>query len=237
LGFVPGVAGAALGNPGLGYAFPSGMVRPGGWSAQDWRGSCSRLENSSSSPHHQAICVPASHTSGCVAHDFNSIDRSQSLFVAVTKHWPDVRWNVVQTDKLRTLFPFDDGPTRRRRRSHHPKRQVHARLCSTSRCRVRKTTGDESRTTEVRASHRFLPSHHGDSGSGKIPAVSSGLIGRGPGSGFGMPGGRGTNFDGMIAVPLSSEQPTIVRPTAARTKNDQARSKLIDSVLLKESLS
>ena len=52
-----------------------------------------------------------------------------------------------------------------------------------------------------------------------------------------MPRGRGTNFDGMTALPLSSEQPTIVRPTAARTKNDQARSKLIDSVLLKESLS
>lgn len=91
--------------------------------------------------------------------------------------------------------------------------------------------------TEVRASHRFLPSHHGGSGSGKIPAVSSGLIGRGVGSGLGMPRGRGTNFDGMTALPLSSEQPTIVRPTAARTRNDPARSKLIDSLLLKESLS
>ena len=34
-----------------------------------------------------AICVPASHTSGCVANDFNPIDRPQSLFVAVTKQW------------------------------------------------------------------------------------------------------------------------------------------------------
>ncbi len=88
LGSGPGVAGAALGNPGLGYAIPSGMVRPGGWGAQDRRGSCSRLENSSSSPHQEAICVPASHTSGGVAIRFISTCRSQSLFVSVTKHDP-----------------------------------------------------------------------------------------------------------------------------------------------------
>jgi len=35
LGIVPGVAGASLGNPGLGYAFPSGMFRPAGWSARE----------------------------------------------------------------------------------------------------------------------------------------------------------------------------------------------------------
>ena len=37
-------------------------------------------------PPSEAIAVPASHTSGCVANDFISICRSQSLFVAVTKH-------------------------------------------------------------------------------------------------------------------------------------------------------
>jgi len=51
IGSGPGVAGAALGNPGPGYAFPSGMIRPGGWSAPEGRGTWERLGNSQSSPY------------------------------------------------------------------------------------------------------------------------------------------------------------------------------------------
>ena len=56
-GIAPGVAGASLGNPGLGYAFPSGMVRPGGWSAREGRGTWGRFGNSRSSPHwKRSVC-------------------------------------------------------------------------------------------------------------------------------------------------------------------------------------
>ncbi len=40
-------------------------------------------------PTSEVISVPASDTSGCVAKNFSSTDRSQSLFVAVAEHWID----------------------------------------------------------------------------------------------------------------------------------------------------
>ena len=71
----PGVASAALGNPGLGYAFPSGMFRPGGWSALEGRGTWGRLGNSRSSPHRKrSVCRPA-HRRKCrlLPHFYSSI--------------------------------------------------------------------------------------------------------------------------------------------------------------------
>ena len=84
LGIVPGVAGASLGNPGLGYAFPTGMVRPGGWSAREGLDRRA-VGGSRHRAHIAAISVPASHTSGSVALDFLSTHRSPSLFVAVAQ--------------------------------------------------------------------------------------------------------------------------------------------------------
>ena len=51
LGIVPGVARASLGNPGRGYAFPSGMVRLGGSIAREGRGMWGRFGYSRSSAH------------------------------------------------------------------------------------------------------------------------------------------------------------------------------------------
>ena len=53
----PGVASAPLGNHGLGYAFPSGLVRPGGWSV--WEGA------SNAGPFGRFVIEPTAEGSVC----------------------------------------------------------------------------------------------------------------------------------------------------------------------------